>query len=205
MKTTSWTDGKSITDTKELRSRLRQERGIIYDLPNRASGTKIMTTFQPIKVGVFGSCVTRDNFNGIFNPGYKDVFECNLLADHVSLVSLMAPPVDFNLDELDGLDARIQNNIAREFNRSFLDELQEDPPQYLIMDFWPDISFGFALLNQGEIVTHNAWSTTKTKFFKSKSARWLRPDIEYEEFFSDGEAPPTRSWCSLNRESHLLN
>lgn len=142
-----------------------------------------MTIFQPIKVGVFGSCVTRDNFNSIFNPGYKDVFECNQLADHVSLVSLMSPAIKFESDDLDGLEPRIKNNLIREFNRSFLNELQNDPPQYLIIDFWPDLTFGFATLGHNAIITHNAWSTTKTKFFKSKNARWLRADIEHDEFF----------------------
>lgn len=142
-----------------------------------------MANFRPIKVGVFGSCATRDNFNSVFNPGYKDVFECSVMADHVSLVSLMAPPVEFQLDELDGLQPRIQKNLAREFNRSFLDELQMNPPQYLIMDFWPDLVFGFAILDQGKIITHNAWSTTKTTFYKTKTARWLRADIATDEFF----------------------
>ncbi|MGH3651543.1 DUF6270 domain-containing protein [Glutamicibacter sp.] len=135
-----------------------------------------------IKVAVFGSCVTRDNFNSKFNPGYKDLYECVLLADHVSLVSLMAPPVEFDSPKFADLQPRIQNNLRREFGRHFLDELREARPDYLIMDFWPDMFFGVAQISTGDLITRNNWSTTKTPYFSEVESRWLRLDRTPKEF-----------------------
>ncbi len=45
-------------------------------------------------VAVMGSCVTRDNFNSTFNPGYKKWFQVVLSANQTSLISLMSPPID---------------------------------------------------------------------------------------------------------------
>lgn len=140
--------------------------------------------FQPIRVAVFGSCVTRDNFNSRFNPGYKDLYNCVLLADHVSMVSLMAPPVEFDPEKLNDLAPRIFNNLTREFNRTFLSELAYAQPEYLIMDFWPDLIFGFADLDGGDVITHNSWSTVKTEFFKGRTVRRLRMDTTRIEFIT---------------------
>lgn len=143
-----------------------------------------MSDSPAIPVAVFGSCVTRDNFNSTFNPGYKDLFECVALADHVSLVSLMAPPVPFDPDKFNGLEPRIFKNLRREFSRSFFSELLESQPEYLIMDFWPDVVFGFADLDTGHTITHNGWSTTKTDFFKEREAAWFRADSRPDEFMT---------------------
>lgn len=135
-----------------------------------------------IKVAVIGSCVSRDIFNRTFNPGYKDLFECVALANQVSIVSLMSPPVPVIPEDLDGLEPRVHRELLSEFSRSFLNELVETEPDYLIIDFRPDLIFGFADLNDGGTVTHNTWSTTKTKFYEGSEAVWFRADRTPEEF-----------------------
>lgn len=136
-----------------------------------------------LSVAVFGSCVTRDNFNRMFNPDYKALFECVALGDHVSLVSLMAPPLTVAPERLDGLSAQVLAKLNREFSRTFLDELRDKQPDYLVMDFWPDLIFGFADLRDGSVITHNAWSTIKTSFFKQEAFRNYRPDTDRGVFF----------------------
>lgn len=138
---------------------------------------------EVIQVAVFGSCATRDNFNRTFNPGYKDLFECVALCDHVSLVSLMAPPLKVDPAKLDGVQPRAHKNLLREYSRAFLAELLTTQPDYLIMDFWSDLIFGFADLDDGHTITHNAWTVTKTEFFKEHTATHLRPDKSTEVFF----------------------
>src|SRR6478736_7372513 len=141
-----------------------------------------MSDFQPIKVAVFGSCVTRDNLNRTFNPGYKDLFDCVALADHVSMVSLMSEPIDVDPEMLDGLAPRNFNNLQREFSRAYLAELKEAQPEYLIMDFWPDLIFGFARLGTGQHITNNAWSTVNTAFYKSQDVDVYRIQSQTDAF-----------------------
>lgn len=141
-----------------------------------------MPEFLPIKVAVFGSCVTRDIFNHTFNPGYRDLFNCVAYANQVSLVSLMSEPVPVDPDELNGLNPRVHDELIREFSRSFLDELIATEPYYLIMDFRPDLIFGFSELDRGETVTHNTWSTTKTRFYAGREIAWYRADRTPSEF-----------------------
>lgn len=143
-----------------------------------------MEEFQPIKVAVLGSCVTRDNFNRTFNPGYRDLFDCVALANQVSIVSLMSEPVPVDPDELDGLSPRVHGELIQEFSRSFLKELIARKPDYLLIDFRPDLIFGFSELDRGEIVTHNTWSTTKTRFYAGREVGWYRADRTPSEFLS---------------------
>lgn len=144
-----------------------------------------MEEFKPLRVAVFGSCVTRDNFNRTFNPGYKDLFECVALSDHVSMVSLMDNPIDVDPATLNGLEPRVLESLTREFGRSFLAELEIAQPDYLIMDFWPDLIFGFARLEDGALITNNAWSTTKTKFYEAQTPDVYRINLRKEEFMAE--------------------
>ncbi|MEV7638269.1 DUF6270 domain-containing protein [Pseudarthrobacter enclensis] len=155
--------------------------------------------FQPIKVAVFGSCVTRDNFNRTFNPGYKDLFDCVALADHVSLVSLMSKPVHVDPSTLNGLEPRIYNNLLREFSRSYLAELEETQPEYLIVDFWPDLIFGFARLENGAVITNNAWSTMKTSFYNAQKVEVFKINHRTDEFMAAWTEALSRFMSFLER------
>ncbi|WP_225219095.1 DUF6270 domain-containing protein [Arthrobacter gallicola] len=153
-----------------------------------------------IRVAVLGSCVTRDIFNRTFNPGYRDLFECVALANQVSMVSLMSPPVSVDPDELNGLVPRVHGELLREFSRSFLDELTTTKPHYLIMDFRPDLVFGYSELDKGEIVTHNTWSTTKTRFYAGRELAWYRADRTPRKFMEAWTAAVDSffAWAEVN-------
>ena len=55
---------------------------------------------RPVRVAVMGSCTTRDNFNSRFNPDYKQMWDCVLLQNQSSLLSIMAPPLEISEDQL---------------------------------------------------------------------------------------------------------
>ena len=95
----------------------------------------------------------------------------------------MSPPVPVNPDSLDGLSQRVHGELVREFSRYFLTELLDTRPDYLILDFRPDIVFGFDDLDGGGTITHNTWSTTKTRFYASVGTKWHRADVASEQFY----------------------
>ncbi len=128
----------------------------------------------PVRVAVFGSCVTRDVFNRRFSPNYRDLFDCVLLSNQSSVISLMSPPVDATAADLTGIDDAAQREVRADLTRSFLDELVRLQPEYLIVDFFADVHFGCAVLDGG-IVTRNRWKIVKTPFYQTTWQEDLPP------------------------------
>lgn len=129
----------------------------------------------PIRIAIFGSCVTRDVFNRKFSPNYKDLFDCVLLANQSTVVALMSPAIDPSGADLGDLDEWARNDVIADLTRSFLDELEATLPEYLLVDFFGDVHFGCAELESG-IVTRNRWKTTTTPFYKATWQRDILPD-----------------------------
>ena len=142
-----------------------------------------MTNFTPFKIAVLGSCASRDNFNRIFNPDYKELFELVASQSHVSLVSLMSEPIKIDPDEFGDVIPRVKSDLTREFARSFLDEIRIAKPEFLILDFWPDVNYGYSVMENGAIITHNSWSTAKSPYFHSMRSERYRSDSTPNEFF----------------------
>ncbi len=128
---------------------------------------------DPVRVAIFGSCCTRDVFNRRFCPTYKESFDCVLLANQVSLISLMSPPVVLPLDaDLTGMDAAAEGEFRAEASRQYLDELVREQPAYLLIDLFGDVHFGSAELTDGTI-TRNRWKITKTPYYAGSHVRDL--------------------------------
>ena len=53
-----------------------------------------------LKIGVLGSCVTRDVFNSQFIPKYKDFFEVKISAPRISMISMMQAPLNVDKNAL---------------------------------------------------------------------------------------------------------
>lgn len=121
-----------------------------------------------IKIACFGSCITRDNFNSKLNPNYKSTFECVATSEHSSIISLLAPKVQYDLNKLDftlsEFSLRNKEIAIKDLERSFLIELIETQPDYLIMDFFPDIYFG-VVFSEDKIMTNNDWYLCNTTFY----------------------------------------
>lgn len=120
---------------------------------------------SPETVSVFGSCVTRDNFNSRFNPGYKDYFEVTLSANQGSVIALMSPPIEEELEFTRDLSDYDRWNVGSDLSRDYLPQVAELQPDYVILDFFGDVHFGVARLPDGRYLTDNRWKTHFTEFY----------------------------------------
>ncbi|MCW2759960.1 MAG: hypothetical protein JWR85_161 [Marmoricola sp.] len=120
---------------------------------------------QPQSVSVFGSCVTRDNFNSRFNPGYRRYFEVKLSANQTSMIALMSPPIEDAFTPLREMTDYDRWNISSDLTREFLPLLADLQPDLLILDFFGDVHFGVARLPDGRYLTDNRWKTHHTDFY----------------------------------------
>ncbi|MFC8731644.1 DUF6270 domain-containing protein [Luteimicrobium sp. NPDC057192] len=139
----------------------------------------------PIKVAVFGSCVSRDVFNRRFSPNYKDLFDCVLLSNQSTVVAQTSPPIDASTVDLSGIKDWEQKQVAADLTRSFVPSLREAQPEYVIVDFFGDVHFGCALLDDG-VVTRNRWKIVHTPYYKETWRQDLPPDApEYMDRWLD--------------------
>lgn len=122
-------------------------------------------------VAVVGSCITRDNFNSTFNPGYRDRFDCALLQNQSSIISLVEEPMEVAWEPLDAaMSEHDRWNVTTEFDRSFWDEVTRLQPAYLLLDFFGDIHFGVVRTSTGSFVTNNRWKIQKTTWYAEGNA-----------------------------------
>ncbi|MFP7170700.1 DUF6270 domain-containing protein [Terribacillus sp. 7520-G] len=129
-----------------------------------------------VKIACYGSCITRDNFNSKLNKNYKERYECVATSLHTSIISLVSPQVPFDEAKLDHVDIKSADRnkriVMEELNRTFLDDLKESQPDYLIMDFFPDIYFG-VVFSQDRIFTNNDWYITRTSFYREMQEKFI--------------------------------
>jgi glycosyltransferase involved in cell wall biosynthesis len=117
-------------------------------------------------VAVMGSCITRDNFNSRFNPGYRDGFVCPLHQNQTSVVSLMSAPVAASWSPVKEMSDYDRWNIDTELDKSFLGGLIALQPDVLILDFFADVHFGLVQLDTGEYLTDNRWKLQHTDLYQ---------------------------------------
>ena len=132
---------------------------------------------EPVTVAILGSCISRDVFNTRFNRGYKAMWNCVLLQNQSSLISIMSPPVKFLDDDFgDRIGDYARKQVHRDTSREFLDELREARPSYLVVDFFGDVHFGVLDLGDDTYVTNNRWMLWKTEWYRRhRDAGDLRP------------------------------
>lgn len=124
----------------------------------------------PKVVAVLGSCATRDNFNRRFNPTYRESYTCDLAQNQTSMISLMSEPVLEEWAPLGEMSDYDRWNVTTEFTKSFLTDLAELKPAYVIVDFFADIHFGVLRLADGRYVTDNRWKVRKTDWYDALAA-----------------------------------
>lgn len=147
-----------------------------------------MTGPAPRSVAVCGSCITRDNFNSRFNPEHRRWYSVVAQSNQSSMIALMSPPVEPEVTDADGLSAYDAWNVRSDLSRSFLAELVETQPDYLLLDFFGDLHFGVLLLPDGRYVTDNRWKLHQT----AQHARWtaaggtevITPGSDPERYFA---------------------
>ena len=146
-----------------------------------------------IKVGVFGSCETRDLFNSMLNPGYKNFFSVEISCLRSSLISIMQEPffVDYKLIEfpLEDNSRLIRFDfLKQDFEKSFFKELMSKEIDCLIIDNFFEARFGVASFDGGPLLTNNTWDLIETDFYKNTDLinefSMVLDETKYMELFS---------------------
>jgi hypothetical protein len=145
--------------------------------PGRGSATLGSVSTEPVPVAILGSCISRDVFNSRFNPGYKATWNCVLMQNQSSLISIMSPAYQIPEEQLgDGMTDYARLQVRNDTSRVFLEKLLELRPEYLIVDFFGDIHFGVLEVGEGQYITNNRWMLHKTRWYAGrKAAGDLRP------------------------------
>jgi len=145
-------------------------------------------------VAVAGSCATRDNFHRDFNPDHKRWYELVAANNQSSLVALMSPPVEPEIDDADGLDEHQRWTIRSDFSRGLLSDLARTRPDYLLVDFSGDTAFGVLRLPDGRYVTDNHWKVGRTAWYAraleagATRLSWREDEAAYRALWDDALA-----------------
>ena len=138
------------------------------------------------KIGIWGTCVTRDIFRSKFND-YNEYFEIVSALERISMVSLMGDSIEFDeeditiypLDKRNEFDTELLRN---DLSKDFLKNMDEDI-EYLIIDEVSDAYFGLIKINN-TYITNNFWSYPKTKFYETISENdRLSLNYNFKEYF----------------------
>lgn len=135
-----------------------------------------------VSVAALGSCVSRDPFNTLFNPSYKDFFKMDAYQFQMSIISLMSNPIRYNSEDY-VFEKKVSENsdwhFRTELNKRFLNDLVAVSPDYLIIDFYTDVLFGV-------IEVDDSYLSNKKEIF-SKNKLWeklhLGQSINVQEDF----------------------
>lgn len=148
-----------------------------------------MENIMKTKVGVLGSCISRDAFNSNFVPNYKDYFKIEISAQRVSMISLMQKPINIDENLIKITPNTPENNARTDFikydlKKSLLNELIEKNIEYLIIDNYLEIRMGI-LYFEDNIITNNNWDLPRTEFYKNLEEKFILNIIDYpEEYFN---------------------
>lgn len=146
-----------------------------------------------IKIGVFGSCPTRDIFNSSINENYKDYFTINLSYVNNSIISNMQEPVPYDKNSIKILPDNKENQsyssfIEKDLDKIFFDRLSRVDIDYLLIDMGLEVKWG--LVGFGDYIFFNYPKYNETEFFKNiKHKRFItiqdNPN-EYMKLFKEG-------------------
>ena len=120
-----------------------------------------------IKIGIIGSCITRDAFNSAHVHNWKNYFEVVAYQSQISIPSLVSEPVIFDENNVvyKNMDNFAVNQINTELNKNILNELKNNSPDYLIIDFYGDLFFGVVKDLNGGYITNKRWLYSRTNAF----------------------------------------
>lgn len=123
------------------------------------------------KIGIWGSCVTRDIFRSIFN-NYKEHFEIVYELERISLISLMeyGNGFEFNREDIQIFPLNNKNKhrselLRRDLSKDYLKILGENI-DYLLIDEFFEAYFGIIKIHN-TYITYNHWDYPETKFYES--------------------------------------
>lgn len=119
-------------------------------------------TVSKYSISILGSCVSRDLFNSHFVSNYDVQFEVLSDQQHMSIISLMSPPLSKNLSDISGdITTFYKHNFQRDLNKNYLEELKYNPPEFLLIDFYTDAFYGTVEEKSGSYITNKLWQYKK--------------------------------------------
>ena len=127
-----------------------------------------------IKIGVFGSCPTRDIFNSSINKNYKDYFTINLSYVNNSIISNMQTPVPYDKESIKILPENKENEsyssfIEKDLDKLFFDRLSRADIDYLLIDAGLEVKWG--LVSFDDYIFFNYPRYDRTEFFNNLSEK----------------------------------
>lgn len=108
------------------------------------------------RVAIFGSCVTRDNFNSRLAPRWREKFDVGPVLYQASFLSAFWSPVAVPPGGFADLDEHSRQCVIAEFEKRFLWQLVEYRPDVVLIDFFADARFDVLQLDNS-FVTDNSW------------------------------------------------
>ncbi|MBC1650451.1 hypothetical protein HCJ13_09660 [Listeria booriae] len=118
------------------------------------------------RIAVLGSCATRDNFNSIFNANYKKKFECVLMQNQSSIISMASKKRENPVVPEDNFSEYDEWCVRSDFTKEFFDHLARLQPDTIIVDLFADAHFGVLEIEPGEYVSNNRWKLWRTAYYK---------------------------------------
>ncbi|CAI9385748.1 MULTISPECIES: DUF6270 domain-containing protein [Bacillaceae] len=125
------------------------------------------------RIAVIGSCVSRDVFNSNIIPDYKELYEVVSTVWQTSIPSLISKKIKITDEDMElskELSKHRLNTLKRDIKKTHLKELIESKPDFIIIDFFADIRYGYVKLNSSEnyYLTNNPNGFRQTRFYKEK-------------------------------------
>lgn len=133
---------------------------------------------EKINVGIIGACASRDAFNTLITPDYKEIFNVSCYDFQMSFPSLMSKQIKYDSFQLNKDIAKLgvaeQRHLIEDLTKHFLNDLYYKQPNLLIIDFYEDVNFGFIELENSYI---------SNKVFKYKTVNYMNK-LEYGKSYS---------------------
>ena len=157
-----------------------------------------------IKIGVFGSCPTRDIFNSQINKNYKDYFTINLSYVNNSIISNMQKPVPYDKESIKILPENKENQsyssfIEKDLDKLFFDRLSKADIEYLLIDNGLEVKWG--LVEFDDYIFFNYPRYDKTEFFENiPNKRFITIQKDTNEFMKLFKESYTKFFDKMNDE-----
>ncbi|WP_314208568.1 DUF6270 domain-containing protein [Vagococcus salmoninarum] len=111
-----------------------------------------------VKLGIIGSCFSRVGFSNkaYFNPGYFAKYEIVDTIFHSTAASLISPPLDVPYRQLLEVENEtIRERIELEFSKKHLTKMKEKKADFLIIDFFAEVSSEIVKIQENQYLTNN--------------------------------------------------
>lgn len=126
------------------------------------------------KIGIWGSCISRDVFTTYFNKDYKNFFEVTISSQRSTIISVMQEKQIIDTTLLNPNQNYYDSNVLSKYyqedlEKTFLYDLLAHPIDYLIIDVNFDVANGilfYDYLGERDRIMTNIKGIQETNFFK---------------------------------------